>query len=343
MLDDKNTDLTRFADFKHKMFYDFLTISPSYHLAYLLRVKKRKIKKENLPIDFEKVLTVYDKAGNVFDLDFSSWWRKIGQHLFVQDNLKSKFLFKIDLKKSDQLIKKEFEEYFSLISKQVYYPNESKIRFLKNKIRNVTLHDRFTLVENICNSNMFNRLKKDYIRPNLPYWQVALNSKRNILFFKYSKYIKQIESDELRNRSNKKNKKYVTMLVSKFLSESFVLAENAARGDFPSLTKSSNFIKFNLDDVALILDMKSHSDYEQMMKDLWASRYPISPYKLNSYHYRYEQYKNKEWDIKYKRLLKYGPLSFKKNKLDKRLLNRMKKIYFEEKANPFLLESIDKD
>jgi hypothetical protein len=188
---------------------------------------------------------------------------------------------------------------------------------------------------------MFNRIDKNYKRPEIPYWQVAVNSKRNILFFKYNKYVKQIESDEKRNRSNKKYKKYITMLISKFLSEAFFLAENAARGNFPSTSRSSNFLKFNLDDVALILDTKSKSDYKIFLKDILGSRYPIYPYKLNSYHYRYEQYKNNEWKLKYGPLKKFGPIGFNKNKLDKRMLNRMKKIYYEEKNNAPLPDSFD--
>ena len=122
------------------------------------------------------------------------------------------------------------------------------------------------------------------------------------------------------------------MLVSKFLNEAFLLAENASRGDFPSISKSTDFLKFNLDDVALILDTKQVSD--AMVEGILGSPFPILPYKLNSYHYRYEKYKDKEFNIKFGKMLrKYGSLSFKNNKLDKRNLNKMKKNYENFKAN----------
>ena len=218
----------------------------------------------------------------------------------------------------------DFKDYLEFINKAVYKPKNPKLRLLKNKVRNVTLNDRYVLIERICNASAFNSMHENYVRPKIPYWLLAFNLKLWLPFFKYNKNLKQINIDAKKNRSNKKKKAYLTMLISKFIKEALNISENAARGIFPLTTSSKNFLKFDFDALSKILDQREIISFDRTFSSSYESMpHYIKKYNLNSFYHRYEKYKENEFNRKYSALTKkYGYLSFKNGKLDKRELNK---------------------
>ena len=61
------------------LWMEFLAVSPSYELARRYRAGKLNGDEHaELPADFDKVLAVYDDLGNVQRIEFRDWWRERG-------------------------------------------------------------------------------------------------------------------------------------------------------------------------------------------------------------------------------------------------------------------------
>lgn len=69
------------ADWRIKKLFQFLQISPTYHLAHQLRTKKAD-DKHLFPNDFDTVLQVYDDLGDVWNLSLERWWTQNAQQFF---------------------------------------------------------------------------------------------------------------------------------------------------------------------------------------------------------------------------------------------------------------------
>ncbi len=84
----KSTDLRRDGVFATKMgFYllwlEYLAVSPSYELARRCRAGTLTAEDEQrLPADFDAVLAVYDDLGDVQRISFDDWWRARGLKFF---------------------------------------------------------------------------------------------------------------------------------------------------------------------------------------------------------------------------------------------------------------------
>lgn len=251
----KNRELVGMPSEKHRMLYEYLWLSPSYHLAYATRVQKRKIKSEDLPKDFSKVLATYDQLGDVYNLGFDDWWDKYGVHALVANTNKAKLIFQINLSKPKAQILQDFENFVEKINFEPFKKNNRKISFEKNRIRISTLIDRHNLV--ITRSTYLNN-KTTRDEAKIPYWKMALgqDSKSHILPMmlnsSLSKAVKQIKTDEQskKRRSNKVKKAYMTMVISKNLKESLYIAENAARGKFPSKQPVPHCLNFDYERLA---------------------------------------------------------------------------------------------
>ena len=307
---------SRVVMYRQLMFFKYLAISPSYNLAHKFRTKKNKINPKEIPLDFEKVLEIYDLAGDVWSIEFNRWWIKTGQDLFKEDNTKQNFIFRINFDKENIQIKKDFSKYLDLLTKKNFKPNNPKIQLLKNKVRNVTLNDRLSIIETISKNSSSGNLKKENSSPNIPYWRLALNLKYDfnfLPFFKHNKHLKQIIIDEKKGRSNKKRKAYITMLISKFIKEGLNISENAARGQFPTTKNSINFLKFDFESLSKVLYKKNGILHENLLNDKYES-IPIQfePYKLNSFYHRIENYQSIEFKKKYTaKLKKYAQAVYK--------------------------------
>ncbi len=323
----------RVATFRHLMFFEYLAISPSYNLAHQFRLKKTKIDPANIPRDFEKVLEIYDMVGDVTDIPFKQWWVKGGQDLFIKDKLKKNIIFKVNPNKSNNQIKKDFSKYLELVNNATYQPKNPKIQLLKNKVRNVTLNDRLTIVRSVCNLSSNNITKPVNPSSNLPYWKIALKLKFSfspLLFFKHNKHLNQILIDEKKGRSNKKKKAYITMLMSKFIREALNISENAARGKFPSTSNSKYFLKFDFESLSRVLSIRNAIRENDVMSNIEESTsFRVEPYKFNSFYHRLERYKLSEFRKKYAALLKKYSVNLYKqlNRQDEKVdLSELKKI-----------------
>ena len=69
-------------NWRYKQFFNYLQISPSYRLAHLIAKGKIDRNTLSLPEDFELVEATYSDFGNVWRTIFWDWWVKTAQYQF---------------------------------------------------------------------------------------------------------------------------------------------------------------------------------------------------------------------------------------------------------------------
>ncbi len=224
-------EIGQYGTFRHDFFYKFLQISPSYQLAYKKLVKGLEINSEATPKDFDLVLENFRKFGNVFDSNYIFWWNEIGCKIFERAG-GTNLAFTIDTRLSkDQLIK-QFTELVDRIKVQHDKVEFDGVRLLNNKITAHSLHLRHYIVT--AKAEFFlNKVKKEQN------WTLAL-------FCNLSKKFKDFSQEDLEQTPDSEdNKIYLNILTSKTLKEAYWIAENAARGNFPSLDKIDTGLAFD--------------------------------------------------------------------------------------------------
>jgi hypothetical protein len=224
-------EISQHGNFRHIFFYKFLQISPSYQLAYKKLIKKEKISKDVLPKDFNLVLSNFKKFGNVFDTNYIFWWHDTGHKIFEKTGNKN-LAFSIDTSLSKDELISQFTELIDLIKSQHDLADNDKIKLLNNKITAHSLHLRHYLVESKAEF-FLNKIKKEQN------WTLAL-------FCNLSNKFKDLSQEDLEQTPDSEdNKIYLNILASKTLKEAYWIAENAARGKFPSLDKIDTGLAFD--------------------------------------------------------------------------------------------------
>ena len=270
---------------KHRSFYEFLEISPSYYLIYLYKNQKKSLSTIKKIEQYERVLETYDLIGDIYNQKFEDWWRN-GAYKLFEPAQKFEALVKIDLTKS--------LSYNQDLLKHVYELKKSRLRlipatfkFEKNKIQELVLRNRRQLIYLIINNFYQTIFFQNQAERKIPKWFLAYfrkdellgrtsgNSHRHIknaITFKTGKtgytsdFKNKIKSSNIVNKdgwierphlypvgikktsskSTTKAKRYYSMLMSKHQREALILAENAARGFFPSKEKLlKNYPKFD--------------------------------------------------------------------------------------------------
>jgi hypothetical protein len=219
---------------EHYHFYRYLQISPSYQMAYLKKVRQQSLFEQNLPKDFKKVLEVYGLIGNIFEFGFASWWIKSGHKVFRDVGL-SRISLSANLSRPKSEVLLEMTELINKAYALKAENRRSSISLLPSKIRPSTLDSRWMLI----------REKGDFAYKDfsfkLPAWRFADMAQ---VVSKYQSMIHSVKMTR-KTKSNEYARKYLTMLVGKQTSEALLLAENAARGNFPSYQKNLSELKFD--------------------------------------------------------------------------------------------------
>jgi hypothetical protein len=242
-------EVHQMPDLEHELFFDYLTISPSYQYAHEIRSKKNSIKEKDLrKTNFSKVLDTYEVMGCVFSLTFDEWWTKIGQFVFVDEGKFSKLNFTLNMLSDKSVLMNQIESAIDRY-KEILANNNKKIQVQNNKI-------------NIDNLNFLKHLvvikgaQEFHEKKSLPDWMVGVyaadyrpNSKYAESFInRYPDlFTSTISLDK--NKNNERDRMLLGQLVSRQLKESIVISENAAYGIFPSKKKNARieYKKFDFD------------------------------------------------------------------------------------------------
>jgi hypothetical protein len=220
------------ANYKHEYMFYYLMISPSYWLAHRQVYLNECIPESELPNDFDNVLTMYKKFGDVYSRHFIEWWDQTGKDLFAEKNTKDRILISIDPTKPKQELLDDFMELLERLDSREKKTPSSKIHFEVNKIRVTSLHNRFQLV--LAKAEFFqNKIKKEQLWKLAKY--IGINSTKT----------KEIRLNSKKTSANLETRTYLSILASKNLSDALCIAENAARGKFPSLEPIKSGLKFD--------------------------------------------------------------------------------------------------
>ena len=260
------------ANYKHEYIFYYLMISPSYWLAHRQVHLNESIPESELPDDFDSVLTMYKKFGDVYSRHFVEWWDQTGKDLFADKNTKDRILISIDPTKPKQELLDDFMELLAkLDSREKKIPSE-KIQFQVNKIRLSSLHNRYQLV--LAKAEFFqNKIKKEQLWKLAKY--IGINSTKT----------KEIRLNSKKTSANLETRTYLSILASKNLSDAICIAENAARGKFPSLEPIKSSLKFDYVTIKkqqdlyakrtwglLVEEEKNKKDYRKILSPSKSSR-----------------------------------------------------------------------
>lgn len=236
-------------NYKHEYMFYYLQLSPSYWLAHRRIALNEQISQDQLPKNFDQVLATYKKLGSVYQMEFFEWWLAGAYKAFGSAKKKQVWLG-IDPNKSKDRLRKEFEEFLSkLDSKKA---KDEKIVFEVSKLRLSSLHDRQRLVHERAWRN-------GVYFPKEPLWKLIRYSQFP------SEKRKEIRINSKKKQSNVELRSYLTMLASKNLKLALYIAENAARGVFPSQEPIQTGLDFDLDRIAR-LENEYDWDYEKIIQ-----------------------------------------------------------------------------
>jgi hypothetical protein len=252
----------------YMLWFELLALSPSYELARRYRQSKGRLSqqdRERLPADFEQVLAVYDDFGDVQQLFFREWWLQRGLKLLGSpgDRPETELLFKASRQKplNDEHIQRA-RHYFSIAWKEAHQPDVAVIAVPLNIGRQKALKQVKKLID---------RHAVDLFEPPTPKYQLAdkdmhvksLIDAMAVLYMRAAKpdfklwqvgvevnisksYSKRFDSKTTkRNANNSDELRHLEMMTSRKYRQARHIAENAARGIFPSMKPPPHSVAFD--------------------------------------------------------------------------------------------------
>ena len=243
--------LTVPVDFRYEYFFDFLRLSQSYWLAHQYKnglISGNKIK---LPKDFDIILKTYEAFGDVTKSDFPEWWIKKAQYQFgIKSDPRGSLLLKLDVK--EPITKNKINELTAKLKQylDVERPTEGNramvVIALPIFANRVVMKYEF---DRLLNESKFKLTEPPEIYPYR-----LINNKVRIdmldLAYRVTLYRAAHKDKKLLDigigagvspplntkKANYEDKKRgVESMTSRFLRKAHRLAENAARGKFPSI------------------------------------------------------------------------------------------------------------
>lgn len=276
----------------YRIWFDFLAMSPSYELARKYTSGEWSDKDEkNRPADFERVLGVYAVLGDVQRQLFPDWWLNRAFDAFGYQGKKphvQKVAYVADLKDRDPHFGAAADRYINgswnetgrqrtlivampigltrnLISRQINQmldripTKERTLRKVpaKYRLQATNLHHKSYL---LYLSVLWHRCEF----PDEPLWKIGARAKIS------TTYSHRLNPKLDNGRHDKVEDKYrLKILTHRAIERGKMMAENAARGVFPSYKKCPNAMSFDLEELKkLRRDRRRWSKNEEKRRKL---------------------------------------------------------------------------
>lgn len=256
---DRWKNIDQLPTIEHNLFFQYLIISPSYWKAHLIRKGELREDDKSVPKDIKKVLKIYDLFGDIFFTPFEVWWEATGCNLFYSGTDIKTLNITIDITKSKNGLLKQIEEKIDdaqLRRKQAIKP---KVSLAINKIQPFSLFEKLLLIEEKAKAFRDGN-------PKLENWKIAL-----IVNLETKWKSKLNENSRLTSR-NEVARAYLGMLVSKNIAEAVAVAENAARGDFPSKVGAPSRMRLDYEHLSKLFFERFIEEVEYMWETSTAGR-----------------------------------------------------------------------
>ncbi len=248
----------------YQYWFEYLKLSPSYMLA-----KKHRLgtltanEKKRLPKDFADVLKTYDDFGDVHQQIFKLWWIKQGLSLMgtptKQPTPEIITTLSANSNKNDV---NELDKYIQTEWREIGQPNALVLAIPLN-IKRSRLIKEITqiLSDSISNKPVQPQAKYQLLQKKTHLnslkvgikvlWLRALQPDADLWRIGAEADISKTYSKEVDPKSTKKTtltsqaRQMLTIVTSRALLNATMVAENAARGIFPSNTKHPHALKYD--------------------------------------------------------------------------------------------------
>lgn len=249
------------------LWMEYLAISPSYELARRWRMGSlTKDEQQRLPADFDAVLSVYDDLGDVQRTDFRDWWQDRAMAVFGHEGVKPS-VRRVDTlttarnKRAAERVQafvagewlEQAQPNTALVSIPLGLTKTQITRQLNKILEGYDEHTRTPTAPYAKYPLLGTRQRKDtlfrylavvWMRSAMPrqaLWRVGARAK-----------VSDTYSPELDPRArvvrgeNVYDREVLTILTSRAYNRGIALAENAARGSFPSYAEPEHAVEPDL-------------------------------------------------------------------------------------------------
>jgi len=256
----------------YMLWFEYLALSPSYELARQYRAGKLSAKdEESLPVDFDLVLATYDDFGDVQRKSFLPWWRERGMSLCAFQGAKPRVSTVAALKHSpskapdpipnihnyvDEKWVSEGSQNTILVAIPIGLPKAriaSQISDILDKypkpVKQIKSQpSKYSLSGKRQNKDMLFRymhvLRGRAAMPSHALWRVGVRTGVSDTYSPELDYnAKTVPNEDTYDRM------MLTILTSRAYSRGKLIAENAARGVFPSYAPCPTAVEPDLGEV----------------------------------------------------------------------------------------------
>lgn len=265
----------------HRLWFEFLLLSPSFELARRFRASGGKLSDDDmakLPSDFDSVLEVFDDFGDLQRTFFRPWLQARGLRLFgvPGDRPTTKLLYKLDGTGEQPEIEtiKSVERYLTagwkqqnrpevlLLSVPLNIPKQAALKELKKILDEHLAGTELPMVakyrlasKGMHRQNVVDALTVLFVRaarPDFKLWQVGVEAKVSET---YSKLFDAKTSK--RTANNATDFRILEMMTSRKLRLAKHLIENAARGRFPDQSEPEHMVEFDAKEFSEIISARN--------------------------------------------------------------------------------------
>ena len=268
-------------DWRFQMFFEYLRISPSYNLASECKNEAEFIKALGDKEKARKVWKTYQDIGNVYGIFYRDWWLKNGLRLFGTQTAKpiTKTVLRLSHAKDNksniqnliQYLETDYAKQGEPDSLLVSIPLSQKrvkimkqLKLLLDEAYKEPIYEPKTIYQLTKNKMQYRRLlgglRLAYFqcyKPKDALWRVALRAKIS------HSHGKLDPDSKTKDRTLNSSKKVLTFMASRLMTDTLLIAENAAQGNFPSVDETT--VK-TFDTVYLGQKIKKNNAWEKTQK-----------------------------------------------------------------------------
>ncbi|WP_375698443.1 hypothetical protein [Pseudophaeobacter sp. TrK17] len=251
------------------LWFDYLAISPSYELARRHRSGTLRDKdRERIPADFDAVLRVYDDLRNVQRVLFPKWWRDVGFDMFGAEGEAPRVTrigrlnaeTEIHTLKSQAFAKgawvQQGKQPTMLVAIPLGMPKGRITRQLNAMINRFPEDERYIKPPNTKypllgkrhhSATLFRYLFTVWVRglmPDKELWRVGVRARVSETYSSVLRHDAQVVPGQ-----DRYDREMLTIITSRALLRGRMIAENAARGRFPSYATCPHAVEFDYPEV----------------------------------------------------------------------------------------------
>jgi hypothetical protein len=239
-----------------RLMIEFLRMSPTYELARKARNEGlSRIDKRCLPDDFDLVLATYDEFGDISEITFDKWWSNTGIYIYGSEYEKPRVHLLGEVKQgmaSPDQYRRALDTYLNVnrpkegnpVSMIISMPLGMNKRYLLGQVSKLIDKAEIEVpvkakkakkeltATRLRSEPLFKMIHLLWLKaaePKMTLWQMGVKAKIS------EKHIKGLSAGNVRlTAKNQEDRESLQILTSRYLLKAKRVAENAARGRFPS-------------------------------------------------------------------------------------------------------------